>query len=287
MNELTASEQLDFSVEYKPTLITINNQDKLDQAIDDYISHYEKLVVTEQTLADDKKVKQSLNSLKKQLNSKRIEIHKKFDQPYTDFKAEIDNMIGRIEQVINPIDQGIAKFEEQQKKQRLDEVKALITEMAPNYHVDPGEIEIDESWLTKSLSKKKRLDAIAGAMTLKAQDKKRLAEGIAAVTNYAELLKIDVAGWIAQLKQGQDLSYLQEQMKRAAEEKAKKAEYEQAMTKLKTEQQGNKIVDTSTGEIVEETHTRVVKITCTKKQMWHLYEFMINNEITAETVVMK
>lgn len=287
MNEVTVDKQLDFSVEYKPTTIRINNQDKLNQAIDDYISRYAGLVVTEQTLADDKKVKQSLNSLKKQLNDKRIEIHKNFDQPYTDFKATIDDMIKRINDVIAPIDDGISVFEENQKQQRLDEVKALIVEMAPNYKVEPDEIEIDQSWLTKSISKKKRLNAIADAMTLKNQENKQLAEGITAIQNYAELLKIDAAGWIEQLKQGQDLSYLQEQMKHAAEEKANKLAYDEAVAKVKTEQQGNKTVDVDTGEIVKETKVLTLEIIGTVDELWAVRHFLDQNEIQFKKVAMQ
>lgn len=287
MNEVTVDKQLDFSVEYKPTTITINNQDKLNQAIDAYINRYKNLVVTEQTLTDDKKVKQQLSSLKKQLNAKRIEIHKDFDQPYVDFKSEIDDMVERINQVIDPISAGISKFEEHQKQQRLAEVKALIDEMAPNYHVKSDEIEVDESWLTKSISKKKRLNAIADAMTLKAQENKRLAEGIAAITNYAELLKIDAAGWIEQLKQGQDLSYLQEQMKHAAEEKANKAAYYAAIAKIKNAQLGNKTVNADTGEVVIETKVLTLEITGTIDELWTVRHFLDDHGIEFKKVAMQ
>lgn len=287
MNEVTTPEQLDFSVDYKPTTITINNQDKLNQAINDYIAKYKGLVVTEESLADDKKTKQRLNALKKQLNDKRIEIHKNFDQPYINFKSTIDDMVSRIDDVVAPINDGINVFEEKQKQQRLAEVKALINEMAPNYKVEPDEIEIDQSWLTKSISKKKRLDGIAGAMTLKVQEKKRLAEGTAAVVNYAELLKIDAAGWIEQLKQGQDLSYLQEQMKHAAEEKANKAAYDAAIAKIKNAQLGNKTVNVDTGEVVAETKVLTLEITGTIDELWTVRHFLDDHGIEFKKIAMQ
>lgn len=295
--ELVPTKQLDFSVDYQPTKIVINNQDKLERALKAYINKYSGLVVSEQTLKDDKKVKKELNSLKKQLNSKRIEIHKTFDQPYTDFKASIDGMVSQIDEVVNPIDEGISKFEEQQKQQRLEDVKAEIAEMAPEYGVSVDEIEIEDSWLNKSLSKIKRTKAIADNMAYIRDQKQELANNVLAVTKYADSKDIEPAGWVEQLKQGQDLSYVMQAIDHAAEQKEieaerarKQAEYQAEMDKLRQKQVGDVKIDTSTGEIVQEPAVDdkqiscTLKITASKDQLWQVRNFFDDNQIKFETI---
>lgn len=297
MNEVATDEQLDFSVEYQPTKIVINNQDKLERALKAYINKYSGLVVSEQTLPDDKKVKRELNSLKKQLNDKRIEIHKTFDQPYIDFKASIDGMLSQIDEVVNPIDEGISKFEEQQKQQRLEDVKAEIAEMAPNYNVKPDEIEIEDTWLNKSLSRTKRTKAIADNMAFVAGKKQELANNILAVTKYADSKDIEPDGWVDQLRQGQDVSYViiaidnAVAKKKAAEEKAhKQAEYQNEMDKLHQKQVGDVKIDTNTGEIVKDPIVEDKQISCTLKitanieQLWQVRNFLDDNHIKFETI---
>lgn len=295
--ELVPTKQLDFSVDYQPTKIVINNQDKLERALKAYINKYSGLVVSEQTLEDDKKVKKGLNSLKKQLNSKRIEIHKTFDQPYTDFKASIDGMVSQIDEVVNPIDEGISKFEEQQKQQRLEDVKAEIAELAPEYGVSVDEIEIEDSWLNKSLSKIKRTKAIADNMAYIRDQKQELANNVLAVTKYADSKDIEPAGWVEQLKQGQDLSYVMQAIDHAAEQKEieaerarKQAEYQAEMDKLRQKQVGDVKIDTSTGEIVQEPAVDdkqiscTLKITASKDQLWQVRNFFDDNQIKFETI---
>ena len=46
MNELTTLERVD--IDYTPAVLTIQNKDVLDQAVDEFISKYENIVVTEE-----------------------------------------------------------------------------------------------------------------------------------------------------------------------------------------------------------------------------------------------
>lgn len=291
MNEVATDEQLDFSVEYQPTKIVINNQDKLERALKAYVNKYSGLVVSEQTLKDDKKVKKELNSLKKQLNSKRIEIHKMFDQPYTDFKASIDGMVSQIDEVVRPIDEGISKFEEQQKQERLEDVKAEIAEMAPNYDIQPDEIEIDDSWLNKSLSRIKRTKAIADNMAYVRDQKRELANNILSITKYADSKDIEPAGWVEQLKQGQDLSYVMQAIDHAAEQKEveaeqarKQAEYQKSVDEANQKKVGNKTIDTNTGEVVKEERSVVLEITGSLQDLYNVRHFLDDHGIKFERV---
>lgn len=289
--EIATNEQLDFSVDYQPTKIVINNQGKLERALKAYVNKYSGLVVSEQTLKDDKKVKKELNSLKKQLNSKRIEIHKMFDQPYTDFKASIDGMVSQIDEVVRPIDEGISKFEEQQKQERLEDVKAEITEMAPEYGVSVDEIEIEDAWLNKSLSNLKRTKAIADNMAYIRDQKRELANNILSITKYADSKDIEPAGWVEQLKQGQDLSYVMQAIDHAAEQKEveaeqarKQAEYQKSVDEANQKKVGNKTIDTNTGEVVKEERSVVLEITGSLQDLYNVRHFLDDHGIKFERV---
>jgi len=289
--EIATSEQLDFSVDYQPTKIVINNQDKLERALKAYVNKYSGLVVSEQTLKDDKKVKKELNSLKKQLNSKRIEIHKMFDQPYTDFKSNIDGMISQIDEVVNPIDEGISKFEEQQKQQRLEDVKAEIAEMAPKYDVSIDEVEIEDTWLNKSLSKIKRTKAIADNMAYVRDQKQELANSILAVTKYADSKDIEPSGWVEQLKQGQELTYVLQAIDHAAQAKSdeaeqakKREEYQKSIDAVTQEKVGTKVVDKNTGEIISDSRMVVLKITGSLQDLYDVRHFLDDHGIKFERV---
>ena len=70
-NELVTLEQVDIA--YTPATLQIKNKDVLDQAIEAFISKYEGIVVTEETLKDAKDSKAKVNALKKALEDKRKE----------------------------------------------------------------------------------------------------------------------------------------------------------------------------------------------------------------------
>ncbi|WP_162257017.1 DUF1351 domain-containing protein, partial [Loigolactobacillus rennini] len=156
----------DFTVKYQPAPIVISNEAQLKQAVSEYAARYQDLVVTEETLADTKKVRAEMRKVVNQLDDNRKQVKRGYDQPLKDFEQQIKTLKGVVNQVITPIDQGIKELEERQRQARVETVKTTIAEMAPNYGVVPEDVEIIPEWLTKSISKKKLLDGIAGTMTI-------------------------------------------------------------------------------------------------------------------------
>lgn len=169
--------------------------------------------------------------------------------------------------------------------------------MRPEYGVSVDEIEIEDSWLNKSLSKIKRTKAIADNMAYIRDQKQELANNVLAVTKYADSKDIEPAGWVEQLKQGQDLSYVMQAIDHAAEQKEieaerarKQAEYQAEMDKLRQKQVGDVKIDTSTGEIVQEPAVDdkqiscTLKITASKDQLWQVRNFFDDNQIKFETI---
>lgn len=275
----------DYRVEYLPTIISIQNYERLQQTVNDYANKFNNMVVTDATEKDAKNIRAELRKVSAALDNRRKEIKKDFNRPYNDFAEKVNVLRASLDQAIIPIDRGLKELEEQQRQARLAGVQELIEEMAPNYGVEPTEIEVDPTWLNKTISKKKIVDGIAGTMVSIKKAKDKLATDILTITKYAEVQKVDPSGWVDQLKQGQDVDYLMAaidaQVKRKAE-KQRQLEAKAAEEQTHQETRGDAIIDTDTGEVI--SHSVALMITTTKEKMWLLKKFMDANQIQYEKV---
>ena len=285
LNEIIALP--DYSVDYKPSPILINNISGLQSAIAQYVARYSDLVITEDNVKETKQVRSGLNKLKKALDDRRKEIKREYNQPLRDFENEVTKLKCSIDKVIDPIDTSLGELEVQRRDRKEQHVFALIHEMAPNYGVEAAEIELDPHWLNKTSNDKKIISEIASVMKTVKETKDKLATATTMVTKYAQAVDVDPIPWIDQLKQGQDVQYLLEAIDRQVES-AKEREHQrelkqQVAAEHQQETSTGKIVDTDTGEVV--SLTRTLKITATKDQMWGLSSYMKKNGIKFEAVM--
>lgn len=275
----------DYRVEYLPTIISIQNYEQLQQTVNDYANKFNNMVVTDDTEKDAKNIRAELRKVSAALDDRRKEIKKDFNRPYDDFAEKVNVLRASLDRAIIPIDAGLKELEEQQRQARLVGVQDLIEEMAPNYGVDSSEIEVDPTWLNKTISNKKIVDGIAGVMVSVKKAKDKLASDIKAITKYAEVQQVDPAGWVDQLKQGQDVDYLMQAIDQLVEKKqAQQRQLEAKTAEEQTHQEtrGDAIVDTNTGEVV--SHQVALMITATIPQMEMLKSFMDANRIGYERV---
>lgn len=276
----------DYTVDYQPVPIKINNLEGLQASIAQYVSRYSNLVITEDNLTDSKQVRAKLNKLKKALDDRRKEIKRNYNQPLREFETEVKKLEASIDMIIDPIDEGLGELEVQRREQRKADVMDLIAEMAPNYDVEVDEIEFDPRWLNKSISNKQITQEVASSMTVVKQAKDKLATATTMITKYAQAVDVDPIPWIDQLKQGQDVQYLLQAIDRQVESAKERERQRELKQQLAAEHQQEtstgKIVDTDTGEVV--SLTRTLKITATKDQMWELSSYMKKNGIKFEAV---
>ncbi|MCH8624533.1 DUF1351 domain-containing protein [Lactiplantibacillus plantarum] len=277
----------DYTVDYQPVPIKINNLEGLQASIAQYVSRYSNLVITEDNVTDSKQVRAKLNKLKKALDDRRKEIKRNYNQPLREFETEVKKLEASIDMIIDPIDEGLGELEVQRREQRKADVMDLIAEMAPNYDVGVDEIEFDHRWLNKSISNKQITQEVASSMTVVKQAKDKLATAATMITKYAQAVDVDPIPWIDQLKQGQDVQYLLQAIDRqveSAKERERQRELkQQSAAEHQQETSTGKIVDTDTGEVV--SFTRTLKITATKDQMWGLSSYMKKNGIKFEAVM--
>jgi len=307
MNEVAT---IDSNVEviFTPSQITIQDKEKLEQAVKAYASKFEGLVATEENLADVKKVKAELNKINNNLTARFREIKKEYMTPLNEVDAWIKSMKSDIQTVVKPIDEAVKELDERQKQQRIEKVQSLIKEMAETHGITPEDkVEIKPEWANKgNFTAKGEVNLkitkeISEMLNRVKAEKDRLKGEIAIITNYAKTVGLDPESWVSLLKFGQTAPGVMKQIDKAIadkkareaqeeEQRIKREEYEQAMQKLKEEQTvevDGQSIDTETGEIVAEEpklQKVVLELTGTVEQFQAFNKFLVANGIGVKQV---
>lgn len=321
MNEI--AKQAEFNVDFKPSKITIQNEEQLKELIDKTVNHYSNMVFTDESIPEAKKSKAELNKISKMLEDQRKAVKKEYSAPLTEFEKKIKGYVDEIASAGKKINDFVSDYEEKEKQKRLNTLNELIAEIAPNYEIEPEELETNPSWINKTSFTakgeltKKTLEEVTFQMRLIHDRKKRIEEDKVVIGNYAKAVGLDPESWVTQIENGLYASDLmkqidiaviakrereerEEQQRIAREEQAEKdriakEEYEQAMKELRERQVDNKTIDEETGEIlvddfeterqeVETYQTVTLKLTGTHEQLSSLNNFIVNEGIIVEVM---
>ena len=205
-----------------PENITFNYEE-LKQELTKKVSMYETMVYTDDQIKEAKADKAQLNKLKKALNDERIRREKEYMQPFNEFKTQINEIIGIIDKPVAVIDAQVKAYEDKQKQDKMELIKALWEEQ----DVPEGltlEKVFDERMLnvsyTMSHVKQKMLDDI-----------KRFNRDMETLANLPEY------GFEAQQMyiSTHDITMALNEAHRLSDVAKKKAEYEAEQSRLKAE----------------------------------------------------
>lgn len=105
------------------------NYDELKAELVKKLEDYKGLVYTEEQIKEAKADRAKLNALATAIDSKRKEIKKQCLQPYEAFEAQIKDLLAVIKEPVALIDSQIKGYEEEKKKKKLEEVKALFEKL--------------------------------------------------------------------------------------------------------------------------------------------------------------
>lgn len=306
MNELA---ELKFEIDFKPSEITIKNEDELKQLIDKTTNFYQSLVFTDDNTDEAKKARADLNKVIKKIDDERKTVKREYNSPLKEFEGKLNNYTRQLKNVTDTISDSLNEFEEKQRKNRENEILSTIDEMAPSYEIENTAIGINPSWLnktaftTKGKPTKKTIEEIAGTMKQISDEQKQIKSDKAVIANYAKAVDMDPESWTSLIttecrapevmkKIDQAVANRNERLKQEEDRRKKQEEYELAMAKLKEEQEekvADKTVNTETGEIVKEEpklQSVVLKITGTNEQFVAFNNFLIDNNIKVEEVKM-
>lgn len=268
------TQDLDFKVSYTPTEIKINNYDEMKRRIENYVDTYKGSVVTAQTVAGDKLVRQQMNKLSIALNNRRKEIKREYNKPLAVFENQIKEVDALIKSVIDPIDVGIKFVDDQEREARRLKVNDWIAEIATKYELTPNDLdEFNDSWTNKTVTKKKVTEEIDSLFLIKRKQLDQIAEYKTLVESYAHAKHQEPEAWIEFIDAGKTAAEViklidqaaaakhqrelaEAERQRKAEEAAKAiAETEAQQAQAKAVEVNDKHVDYETGEIIEPTPT--------------------------------
>lgn len=258
-------------VNYVPGTITFPSAGALKAYVAEVLKKTEGLVATDESIKATKTSRTEVNKLQKAIADVRKKYKKEWDRPFTEFESTLKALEGDCKAASTELKATIDSFEDQQKQERRKSVQELITEMAPNYHVSPEDVEILDKWLLKSTSKKAVLEGVAESMkTLqrlnaeKAQVEKLCLKHEFPAERYIDLLQrgmtyIEVEQVIeGDLRKQEEVADIFKQQ-RAAEVVAQKASMVDA---------GNgRLIDTDTGELKHEFQRVSLELQGTKEQI--------------------
>ena len=105
------------------------NYEELKAELSQKLEDYKGLVYTEEQIKDAKADRAKLNALATAIDSKRKEIKKQCLEPYEQFETQIKDLLALIKEPVSLIDTQIKDFEEEKKKKKLEEVKALFEKL--------------------------------------------------------------------------------------------------------------------------------------------------------------
>lgn len=114
------------SIETTPAVIKTNFEQAKVKVKSDLVK-YENYIVTVDTMADDKKLAQSIKSMGNEINSLRLEKKKELTAPITEFEKQANELKSLYFDAANKISEQVSKFEEVTLKKLRDELVDMLS----------------------------------------------------------------------------------------------------------------------------------------------------------------
>lgn len=267
----------ELQVNIEQAKVEIVGQEVFEKGIADVVAKYQNYTVTAGTIKDDKKVLAELRKLTKQISDERIKIKNELSKPATDFEKYIKETEKPLKNIINQIANDVKEFENHQKTLRLDTVKSYLANKASEYMIDPrifdgkateylknGDFMADGVTLKKATMK--ALDDMVTFEYQKQEEFKKATQSISGLCSeygmtdqpYIRMLQnLTLAEVLDQIRS--DLAFeLQKQeaeRKRQEQEALRQAELQKQKEKIVETTPTALVVDSETGEIIENTPT--------------------------------
>ncbi|MDN6423450.1 MAG: DUF1351 domain-containing protein [Tetragenococcus koreensis] len=294
-NELA---NLEFQVDYQPSKITILNEEKLSELVNQMASTYSSLVFTDDNVTEAKEARAELNKVAKRLDDERKKVKSGFTTPLDNFENKMNGYKKQIKEVADSIGNNLTEYEEEQRKKRLETVQACIKEEAESFGLEAKNISFNNSWLNKGaftpkgqLTKGTKED-IEQVVQAEAQEVQRVAEEKATVEEFANMAELEPYGWSAMIDKGLTSSEVIAQIKKAIEQRQKEQEQlarqveeqqqqqQQTTTKQEEPQEAKQEMQTAVKEVKEETEMEfTLHIRGKKSALFALNKYMIENDI--------
>lgn len=267
----------ELQVNIEQAKVEIVGQEVFEKGIADVVAKYQNYTVTAGTIKDDKKVLAELRKLTKQISDERIKIKNELSKPATDFEKYIKETEKPLKNIINQIANDVKEFENHQKALRLDTVKSYLANKASDYMIDArifdgkateyiknGDFMADGVTLKKATMK--ALDDMVTFEYQKQEEFKKATQSISGLCSeygmtdqpYIRMLQnLTLAEVLDQIRSDHAFELQKQEAKRQREEQEalRQAELQKQKEKIVETTPTALVVDSETGEIIENTPT--------------------------------
>lgn len=267
----------ELQVNIEQAKVEIVGQEVFEKGIADVVAKYQNYTVTAGTIKDDKKILAELRKLTKQISDERIKIKNELSKPATDFEKYIKETEKPLKNIINQIANDVKEFENHQKALRLDTVKSYLANKASEYMIDPrifdgkateylknGDFMADGVTLKKATMK--ALDDMVTFEYQKQEEFKKATQSISGLCSeygmtdqpYIRMLQnLTLAEVLDQIRSDHafELQKQEAEHQRQEQEALRQAELQKQKEKIAETKPTALVVDSETGEIIENTLT--------------------------------
>ena len=197
--------------------------------------------------------------MNKGLDDKRKEIKSSYNAPLDEFEDKVKGYQAIINKSLEPISDGIKTLENSQREERKAHVQEVINEMAPEYDIDPTEIEIEKSWTNKTMTDIKLTRILSDGFNALKRKKDLFETNKKLVEEHCKYVGVEPAGWVSQLSDEYNATDVIKAIDQAVEDKKQKElaeqkqiESEKAIQESKQQKIDGSVIDTETGEVIQD-----------------------------------
>ncbi|CAI2616654.1 hypothetical protein AKUH4B410M_09370 [Apilactobacillus kunkeei] len=273
------------TVDYQVGKLELKNSELLRNAVSEVADKYKDLIITDDTVQDDKKTKTELNGLLKQLEDKRKDYKKQYQIPLKEFEKSIKEIEEPLNIAIDNLKIQLNEYDKRTAEQKEKQIKAFIEEACSEHKADAKDIMINPKWLNKSTSKKTWQEEAIQAIKLQDAEITRFEIDKENVKAFAEQLNVNPDSYVYQLNMGASSIEVVQRMQKDVERAKKRQEALDAEIKAMNEAKkartkviDNKRIDTETGE-VEKLESFTLTVTGKHEDLINLAKYMQEHNI--------
>lgn len=118
------TDMFDLQVKQKAGTISTNFEE-IESALKEHLNDYKGIVVTHESIKEDKKDLSDLRKLRESIEDARKSVKKEWMKPYTEFESKCKVLVSMVDEPIEIIDSQLKKFEEARiaaKKEHIREI---------------------------------------------------------------------------------------------------------------------------------------------------------------------
>lgn len=218
-------------IDQQPGEIRFNYED-IERMLQERLKIYENAIITEDGKTVAKKEVAALRKLKKEMDDRRKMVKKEWNVPLVEFEDKVRTLLSMVDVPINQIESQVKAFEEEQKKQKQEKVKALYEELIGDIreYLPFAKVYVP-SWSNITTSMKKvreellaKIDAVQKDLfTIQSMQSDAVSKALELYKN--SLNVTEAVQYINQFEQ-QKQEILEKERKRAAEEEERRRQAE-------------------------------------------------------------